>query len=328
MFKIILSVFITLILIFNSRSQNLVNNASFEELQQCPYASSTFNPHELAYAIGWDYPTDGTSDLFNSCASPGPVGVPSNFIGYQNPFDGNSYAGFGFYSDVSWEDIIVAEYIQTELTRSLELNEKILVRFYLSLAEASKYGTSKISVYFSEDISEFNALSNAPVTVFSPVYSTNSKMFSEKDNWMLFECEYVSTGCEKFMTIGCFENSLDLDTIPSSPPTGDPNLFYYFMDSVSVTSLTKDFNFELPNVITANKDKINDLWYPNSICNKNWTCNIFNRWGNLVFSLTPKNGGWDGTDINGIELPDGVYFYSLKIDELNEDHSGFIHLVR
>ncbi|WP_204336724.1 T9SS type B sorting domain-containing protein [Cryomorpha ignava] len=79
----------------------------------------------------------------------------------------------------------------------------------------------------------------------------------------------------------------------------------------------------LPDVIvtsgfTPNGDGVNDTWvidnmelFPNNVVN------IFNRWGQAVYSQTPYNSGnaWDGT-YEGEKLPVGTYYYTI---ELNDD---------
>jgi gliding motility-associated-like protein len=36
---------------------------------------------------------------------------------------------------------------------------------------------------------------------------------------------------------------------------------------------------------------------------------VYNQWGNLVFSSTNPNEGWDGT-YKGVKQPGGVYVYT------------------
>jgi gliding motility-associated-like protein len=99
--------------------------------------------------------------------------------------------------------------------------------------------------------------------------------------------------------------------------------------------------YELPNVFTPNGDGQNDLYTPflpyrfvNRIEMK-----IHNRWGNLVFETTDPMINWDGTDLAGNELSEGVYFYSghyyeervsgeVKRKLPPKEGGGFIHLIR
>ena len=42
---------------------------------------------------------------------------------------------------------------------------------------------------------------------------------------------------------------------------------------------------------------------------------IYDRWGEVIFSTTDRNEGWDGRDQNGILLTEGVYVYALRIED-------------
>jgi gliding motility-associated-like protein len=73
--------------------------------------------------------------------------------------------------------------------------------------------------------------------------------------------------------------------------------------------------FFVPNVITPNGDDYNDrLELPASVgaC-AYYTIDIFNRWGQLVYTMTPETAGFAGRKQDGTEVPDGVYYYTLDI---------------
>lgn len=329
-FKVVLVLFL-LQIHFISSAQDLVLNGSFENISDCPHLSSGLIPHELDYAIGWTYPTGGTSDLFNECNNigTGSVGVPSNFIGNQYAKEGVSYAGFGLFNEFDFSYYNNSEYILTELIRPLEKNEIVNLRFYLNRAEYGRYAISKISALFSEDKSMFNAGSNDPVTVINNIYDKNLTVYDDTANWQLFEAEYKASGCERYLTIGCFENSIGNDSTVSNALTEDIYGLYYYVDSVSVTSVYNPIeNNLLPNVITANQDQINDLWKPNLSCTSSWKCTIYNRWGVSVFEFKDTDLGWKGEDNQGKKLNEGTYFYRIESDSVASVKTGFIELVK
>jgi gliding motility-associated-like protein len=66
----------------------------------------------------------------------------------------------------------------------------------------------------------------------------------------------------------------------------------------------------IPNVFTPNNDGYNDVFAPVGIDVISYQLNIFSRWGQLVFSSTDINTGWDGT-IRGKQAIDDVYIYQL-----------------
>ena len=54
---------------------------------------------------------------------------------------------------------------------------------------------------------------------------------------------------------------------------------------------------------------------------------IINRWGEVVLDTDNYLNDWEGKDISGKELTDGVYTYLLKEPDGNLKH-GIIHLIR
>jgi len=56
---------------------------------------------------------------------------------------------------------------------------------------------------------------------------------------------------------------------------------------------------------------------------------IFNRWGNKVYDVSPYNNDWDGTSNAGNELPVGTYYYILDKGRANTTiETGFVYLNR
>ena len=66
----------------------------------------------------------------------------------------------------------------------------------------------------------------------------------------------------------------------------------------------------IPNTFSPNGDGENDKFQVVSDCPANYQMQIFNKWGNLVFSTTDASDGWDGTS-NGKKVPDGAYAYKV-----------------
>jgi gliding motility-associated-like protein len=89
---------------------------------------------------------------------------------------------------------------------------------------------------------------------------------------------------------------------------------------------TNETDFSFPNVITANGDGVNDLFEIQNLPD-NTEVLILNRWGNVVFLSDNYQNNWDGKDISGKELVDGVYTYKFITKDGTIGH-GFVHLVR
>lgn len=86
----------------------------------------------------------------------------------------------------------------------------------------------------------------------------------------------------------------------------------------------------IPNIFSPDGDGSNDLFFINNSCLKEFTLEIFNRWGMKVIEIS--SGGWDGRTKSGVEASDGTYYYMLKAVSLlpgkEYDSKGFISLVR
>ncbi|MEM1120612.1 MAG: gliding motility-associated C-terminal domain-containing protein, partial [Bacteroidota bacterium] len=72
----------------------------------------------------------------------------------------------------------------------------------------------------------------------------------------------------------------------------------------------------LPNTFTPNGDGSNDLFkpFPYRFIDR-VEFKVFNRWGGLVFETANPDLDWNGTNLDGQELKDGVYFYICRVFE-------------
>lgn len=95
--------------------------------------------------------------------------------------------------------------------------------------------------------------------------------------------------------------------------------------------------YELPNTFTPNNDGSNDLFIPYPFCFiASIELQVFNRWGQVVFTTTDPNINWDGTNQNGDVLAEGTYVYTCRVFEQRvegpveqaEILRGYIQLIR
>lgn len=82
----------------------------------------------------------------------------------------------------------------------------------------------------------------------------------------------------------------------------------------------------IPNVFTPNEDGINDTWKVKYLGKERVSFQIFDRWGNLMFTSESVEQGWNGNVKSGKQALDGVYFYQVKIG--NKFYEGNLTLVR
>lgn len=97
-----------------------------------------------------------------------------------------------------------------------------------------------------------------------------------------------------------------------------------------VTLFDEPVDIFVPNAFTPNEDNVNELFLPLGIGITNYTLEIFDRWGEKIYSGTSSDPGWDGS-FKGKQSPAGVYVYVLNVDFRNFDRKqlkGHVTLVR
>lgn len=94
--------------------------------------------------------------------------------------------------------------------------------------------------------------------------------------------------------------------------------------------------YTLPNVFTPNSDQSNEFFVPFPYRGvKRIDLQVFNRWGQLVFTTEDPAIGWNGLHQESNEpVVDGVYFYTCLVtfarlggDELKQ-LTGYVHVLR
>lgn len=101
------------------------------------------------------------------------------------------------------------------------------------------------------------------------------------------------------------------------------------VDTVSsVVTVTPFGELELPNVFSPNSDGHNDRFIPIFHAGVSARMDIYNRWGQLVYTTTALASGWDG-HIEGGDAPAGTYYYIVTpTTDQNEPRNGHITLLR
>jgi len=111
---------------------------------------------------------------------------------------------------------------------------------------------------------------------------------------------------ENFPVITCFSATVFINILPDRP------------------------NISVPDGFSPNGDGVNDEWvipgiehFPNN------ELLIFNRWGNKIREFTGYANQWAGTNADEEHLPDGTYYYVLKLnDEAETTFSGYVVIHR
>jgi gliding motility-associated-like protein len=76
-----------------------------------------------------------------------------------------------------------------------------------------------------------------------------------------------------------------------------------------------------PTAFSPNEDNNNDTWCIYGNCIETIECEIFNRWGQKVFTITGVTQCWDGK-LNGALQNAGVFVYQAKIGLKNGENKS------
>jgi gliding motility-associated-like protein len=85
--------------------------------------------------------------------------------------------------------------------------------------------------------------------------------------------------------------------------------------TLMLSKKNNDFKlYEMPNAFTPNNDGLNDCfgmskWGPLKVL----FFEVYNRWGQKVFTGSDFKSCWDGT-FKGVNQPSGTYGYKLKVE--------------
>jgi gliding motility-associated-like protein len=103
----------------------------------------------------------------------------------------------------------------------------------------------------------------------------------------------------------------------------------FTIDSL-VVYVIEDFDIFLPNGFSPNGDNVNDIFLLRGRGIKDFILNVYDRWGELIFTSNNLNYGWDGT-FNSKPLMSGTYVYTLSytnFKNVNKFTKGNLTLIR
>ena len=96
---------------------------------------------------------------------------------------------------------------------------------------------------------------------------------------------------------------------------------------INVLNPAQPLDVVIPNVFTPNNDGVNDFFLFGSSNIAELELIIVNRWGNLVYKTDDVNFMWNGRDMSGKPVTEGVYFYDYKVKGVMGDEMsghGFV----
>jgi gliding motility-associated-like protein len=90
--------------------------------------------------------------------------------------------------------------------------------------------------------------------------------------------------------------------------------------------------YYIPNSFTPNDDGLNDVFYPVASSIMGYTIEIFDRWGEKIFTSAKDDDVWNG-HVKGTNImaPQGVYVYKILIKDaqgIGHEFMGHVNLIR
>ncbi|MBK9599121.1 MAG: hypothetical protein IPO60_12590 [Flavobacteriales bacterium] len=213
-------------------AQNLVPNPSFEDTARC---NAEYDPVLLS-APPWFKPTTASSDIYdcNLIQRCGIVWDPADpdvqVSGFQYARTGSRFAGAYHWYGANSSDS--KDYFTVKLTEALIEQTAYDVSLYYSRADGYAFATDRISVFFGPDsfyVHDYRTLHVQPqVDLMDP----NNEYLTNAEDWVLLTGSFVATGGERYMTIGSFLDSSQVNG--TIAPTGNLQYAYYYYDDISV----------------------------------------------------------------------------------------------
>lgn len=198
--------------------------------------------------------------------------------------------------------------------------------------------TSNYQVQVSDDCQTFSVTSSIQVTVVKP--DANFTVISEPviENLPVSFQNLTSNGFayDWFFGDGGYSSDIHPSHVYDAPGIYPVTLIAEdgkgCIDSITLfVEIFKEYFIYVPNTFIPDRDRLNDVFSASLIGVQSIEIEIFNRWGQLIFTSTDLNFEWDGT-YRGNKVPNGTYVWKLvvlpenKVDK--EIYTGHINLLR
>jgi gliding motility-associated-like protein len=209
--------------------ENLAPNPSFEDISQCPHASTG----HIGFLDSWFSPVNTTSDVYNACDTSLGFGVPVNWVHcYQPARTGDGYLGFQTFT---YGIERTGEYIEAELKSKLKTNKTYFVEMYVNAANvdncaiSSCYSDGVGMVFLDEKYMAFLDGKEKP-PFKADIENPSGNILNDTVNWVRIKGCYLATGQERFILIGNFKKNSETNSQGCAGVEGS----YLYIDDVGV----------------------------------------------------------------------------------------------
>ncbi len=190
--------------------------------------------------------------------------------------------------------------------------------------------TTTYTVSVSDECQTFAILGTTTVTVIKPTadFTTTSTVFF---NGLPITFENQSQNATNYeWEFGDGNSSTNVNPSNTYLEPGTYYITLVAIDDKGCTdtirkpiSIEEEWYIYAPNTFTPDGDRYNNDWRVITIGIRSMNTNIFNRWGETIYTGDQVEFIWDGT-YNGLYVPDGTYTYKIQF-ETNSGRNRTIH---
>jgi outer membrane protein OmpA-like peptidoglycan-associated protein len=202
------------------------------------YTGKLYKKGRFYLVDSWDVLTSTSADYFEEDNALALIGIPDNLYGTQEVFNGSHYAGINAFS---YDPKNLRSYIYSELKSPLQKGQLYCVKYYVNLADRSRFAIANLGAYFSE--SKFKDVEDGNVFFEAQIRNDNQKVLKNTHQWEVVCNVLNATGKEEYFVIGNFDT--DEETVkekiiaPQDMQGAQVQMAYYYIDYISVSPVSR-----------------------------------------------------------------------------------------
>lgn len=163
------------------------------------------------------------------------------------------------------------------------------------------------------------------VTTIDPVFHfTNTSQNASEYEWHFGDDDmsFVTNPTHSYDTYGQFTVTLNANNVYDCPDQAH-----------LVVTVKPSFELYVPNAFTPDGDEFNNTFMASGygILETDFTMEIYNRWGELIFESHNMQIGWDGSYAGTERVQDGTYTWVIRFKDLTNtlhEKNGHLSLLR
>ncbi len=248
--RFFIAFFVILSASLTTKSQNLVPNPSFEDLDFCPYQIN-----QIEAATGW-FNCGGTPECLNACNNTG-LSVPQSTFGYNYAHTGVGMAGIVTYRRPnSPSGPNYREFISNTLTNSLQVGVKYFVSYFVNCADPNYLAIASNNMGIRFSTVPFNSINTPPLT--NQAHINSYAIINDTVNFIKVSGSFIADSSYNYLIIGNFFTD-SLTNIQNLGPF--PDYAYNFVDDICVS--TDSVYCSLWTGLVNNEFVKSNIFYPN-----------------------------------------------------------------